>query len=604
MRPVPIALILSLSAAIQATSTTAFAASTAMSRPASQEERIRIARELIESRANADRPGLIASVVQHGKPVFTAAAGLADLNIPHAIDERTAFHTGSVGKQFTAFAAQLLIAEGKLSLDLDVRSLVPYLKQHAEPITVGNLIYHTSGLKDVWYTTAIGVYAEADSIYQSYFQSLFARQTSLNFQPGTNFEYSNTGYTVLADVVEAAAERPFSEFVDDRIFRPLGMTDSLVHDLVGKVVPNGARPYQFLSNDAALYHVALQSNNRGLKGSAWREVPLTYAVYGMGAIYISARDLGIWLQNLMTPIPEHAEAAAAMRTTGRLSNGAEINYASGIIKTTVAGANAFTHSGHDQEFFAIATFFPDTGHSIVVLANSQQENREVRDALTTLFVDDANVEKIPPEPRSRAGKKQRKAALGAYQAAEGLALIIEERGDGLHLWDGDEGWVPLTLLEDGRFYFGDWRGAFDGTIEGRGADAVVTTPLPDAPERLRRSIRYAKLPAAAEKTPREALVGTYYSNELNSLITIEESDDDLVLRHPRAIADYPLRSIGGDAYIMDPLDSWAIPYTIEFDVRNDAARGFAIHCVMSQNVGFVRIDTNPLNEPRTAANTY
>src|SRR5690606_10763341 len=146
------------------------------------------------------------------------------------ITPRTQFHVASVSKQFAAFSIALLAREGKVDLDADVRTYLPYVPDFGRKITVRHLLLHPSGLRDQWSLFEIGGRSLDDRLRQAQIVNMVARQRALNFDPGTRYSYSNTGYTLLGEIVRAVSGQSLREFAGERIFRPLGMDDTFFFD--------------------------------------------------------------------------------------------------------------------------------------------------------------------------------------------------------------------------------------------------------------------------------------------------------------------------------------------------------------------------------------
>jgi CubicO group peptidase (beta-lactamase class C family) len=168
-------------------------------------------------------PGASVAVIEQGRVVFEKGYGIANLEYDVPIKPDTVFHVASVSKQFTAMAVVLLELDGKLSLDDDIHKYLPELPDYGSRITIRNLLQHTSGLRDQWQTLGLAGWRLDDVITQGQIQRLLFRQKELNFPPGTRYLYSNSGFTLLAQVVARVSGKPFPQFCAERIFGPLGM---------------------------------------------------------------------------------------------------------------------------------------------------------------------------------------------------------------------------------------------------------------------------------------------------------------------------------------------------------------------------------------------
>src|SRR5688572_30059862 len=182
--------------------------------------------DAVFARWTAASPGCAVGVSIGGRSVLERAYGMADLEREAANKADTIFEAGSVSKQFTAAAVLLLARDGKLSLDDPVRTYVPELPAYAEgPITIRHMLTHTSGLRDWGEVAAIAGWPRGRRAHtHAHVLDIASRQTALNFAPGTNWSYSNTGYNLSAIIVARVSGQSFADFSRDRIFMPLGMT--------------------------------------------------------------------------------------------------------------------------------------------------------------------------------------------------------------------------------------------------------------------------------------------------------------------------------------------------------------------------------------------
>lgn len=184
---------------------------------------------------NSNTPGAAVAIVKDGKVVFMKGYGMANLEYGIPITPQTVFNIASVSKQFTAFAIYLLAGEGSISLEDDVRKYITELPDYHTVIKVKHLLAHTSGLRD---QAAIGSLAggrSGDVVTTGQTLKLIARQRRLNFTPGTAFGYCNTGYTLLAEIIRRVTGKSFAAYTEEKIFRPLGMTNTQFQDNHEKV---------------------------------------------------------------------------------------------------------------------------------------------------------------------------------------------------------------------------------------------------------------------------------------------------------------------------------------------------------------------------------
>src|SRR6476659_1754686 len=191
-----------------------------------------------------DSPGCAVGVLKDGRFIYQRGYGMANLDydIPNAAE--MVYYVGSVSKQFTAAAIALLVLDGKVSLDDDIRKYFPELPDYGSPITVRHLVHHTSGIRDVYGIMAIAGLRMEDVFSDSEAVALIARQKALNFKPGAQHLYSNSGYFLMAQLVRRVTGKSLREFADERMFRPLGMTHTHFHNDPGHVMKKRAMSYE------------------------------------------------------------------------------------------------------------------------------------------------------------------------------------------------------------------------------------------------------------------------------------------------------------------------------------------------------------------------
>jgi CubicO group peptidase (beta-lactamase class C family) len=192
----------------------------------------------------ADSPGCSIGVVQDGRFIYQRGYGSANLDygIPNSPDMQ--YYVGSDSKQFTAAAIALLSLSGRISLDDDIRKYFPEMNAYQRPVTVRHLVHHTGGVRDIYTLMSLGgkrledVFTDAEAV------ALIARQKELNFAPGDDYLYSNSGYFLLAQLIKRVTGQSLRVFADSAIFRPLGMTRTHFHDDPGHIMPKRAMSYE------------------------------------------------------------------------------------------------------------------------------------------------------------------------------------------------------------------------------------------------------------------------------------------------------------------------------------------------------------------------
>lgn len=297
-----------------------------------------------------ESPGCALGVYQNGRIVYERGYGMADLENDVPITPASVFYVGSLSKQFTAMAAALAIQQGKLSADDPIRKYLPELPSYADQITVRHLVHHTSGLRD--YNTLFSIAGRrGDEAYDNpTVLRITARQKALNFEPGTEYLYSNTGYTLLAVVVERATKRPFAEYAEQQIFKPLGMTVSHFHTDAGRLVKGRANAYAVGQGGTRL---DTPSNERA----------------GAGGVFTSVRDLLHWDENFYTARVGGKALIEQVQTPGKLKNGKALEYAWGLTIGSYRGAKTVDHGGSLGGYRAHLIRFPEHHTSVAALCN-------------------------------------------------------------------------------------------------------------------------------------------------------------------------------------------------------------------------------------------
>jgi CubicO group peptidase (beta-lactamase class C family) len=298
-----------------------------------------------------DSPGCAVALYKDGKILYERGYGMADLEHRVAITPDTVFYAGSVSKQFTAFAAALVIQQGLVGLNDPIRKHLPELRPSADAITVRHLVHHTSGLRD-FYTLLSIAGRRQDSLFDNpSILRLAARQHGLNFPPGRDYLYSNTGYALLAIIISRATGMTFGEFTEAQIFKPLGMTASHFGDRADRLVRNRAYGYAW-----------------GSRGEPRLDTPGGERV-GAGGLFTTVRDLLRWDENFYTARVGGRALLDQVQTPGALETGKSLTYAWGLEVGAYRGLRTVEHAGSLGGYRAHLIRFPERHFSIATLCN-------------------------------------------------------------------------------------------------------------------------------------------------------------------------------------------------------------------------------------------
>jgi CubicO group peptidase (beta-lactamase class C family) len=267
-------------------------------------------------------PGGVIAISRDGAIVAERGFGMANLDHDIRNTPDTVFDIGSTSKQFTAAAIVLLGLEEKLSLDDSLRDHLPELPEAYADITLRHLMHHTSGIRDYLPLLALDGKPDSDHTTASDALAALARQDGLCFEPGTFHEYSNSGYFLMAQVVERVTGESFAKFAAERFFQPLGMKDSHVHDDCTVVVKRRATSYEPLPDGQFAQHTS------------------SYEQTGDGAVMTTVRDLLAWADNFRTGKVGGDEFRTAMGSRGALDGGTSLAYGMGLMHDTVPAGSA------------------------------------------------------------------------------------------------------------------------------------------------------------------------------------------------------------------------------------------------------------------------
>ncbi|HLY19426.1 MAG TPA: serine hydrolase domain-containing protein, partial [Bryobacteraceae bacterium] len=299
-------------------------------------------------------PGCALSVIKDGQIVYKRGYGMADLDHDVPINPETVFHVASISKQFTAAAILLLAQEGKLSLDDDVRKYVAELPDFGERITIRQLIHHTSGLRDQWELLGLaGWRYSLDLITDDDVLDLISRQKDLNFKPGEKHVYCNTGYTLLGQIVKRVSGQSLREFTSHRIFQPLDMRTTHFRDDHAEVVKHIA--YGYVESEG---------------GNGYRLSVTNFDTVGATSLLTTVGDLAQWDENFYHPRVGGRELVEQQLQRGKLNNGKELDYASGLVHGKYRGLPTVDHGGADAGYRADLIRFPEQHFSVACLCNA------------------------------------------------------------------------------------------------------------------------------------------------------------------------------------------------------------------------------------------
>jgi CubicO group peptidase (beta-lactamase class C family) len=465
-----------------------------------------------------DGPGTVIGVVRDGELVFAGAYGLA--NIEHGVPMRreTVLDIGSVAKQFTAFAVALLADQGKLSLDEDIRTYLPAVPDFGSTITVRHLVHHMSGLREIYNAKALAGWQPGDGISQGDAQHLTSRMRQLNFEPGSEYLYCNTGYMLLADIVAEASGMTFPEFMEENVFEPVGMTSTTIMSRLGQSIPGAAESYGPEGDDG---FVRIFDNS---------------SLFGAGGIYTTVDDLARWMANLGTEAVGGEAVQEQIRERGVLNDGDTLSYAFGLTLGERRGLRTISHGGSSAGYRASFTYLPELDGGVITMSNHAAFDGSIGGQVAEAFFGE-HMEAVAEEETGEAADDERPAEVqvaeavledyvGEYEIAPTFVLYITREGSTLFGRATGQGRNPLWASSDTTFHLRDIASVTfhleeDGTVSGLTLHQNGDRLAPRRP------------PVTLSSEEMAALAGRYYSPELETIYTLVVEDGALVAKHRR-----------------------------------------------------------------------
>lgn len=461
-------------------------------------------------------PGVAVLIVKDGKVIFKKGYGLANLEYDIPISSTTIFDIASVSKQFTGFAISTLIQQGKISPEDDIHKYLPDLPQFAQPITVGNLIHHTSGLRDWPEALHAAGWRWDEAFSWEDIMRMVKKQHDLDFVPGSEYQYSNTGYNLLAEIVNKITGKTLAAWLDENLFKPLAMNSSQVLIDYSKVVKHLAGSYYGGAND---YH---KSNDQ-------------LTAFGSSSMFTNVEDLGKWVIRFQKGLDDKDPVFLRMTETGKLNDNKSINYAYGLIVTNNNGVKNISHDGGWASFATIISNYPDEKLSVILLSNSSgfdpygNAGSVARLFLKEQFKLEQKREDLSNKPTVKIDTAILRKYAGTYQL-------------GPH-------WFVTLTLEDGKLMTqANGEDKFSTNMK---SDTVLWVPAYHSSitfmqiDNKANAIRYHGKINPRVKPPNtgplkiEQYAGTYYSKELETTYHITFENGKLIVHHMR-LGDFNL----------------------------------------------------------------
>jgi CubicO group peptidase (beta-lactamase class C family) len=459
---------------------------------------------------NSEGPGCAIAVISNGKTILKKSYGMANLEQETPISPTTVFDIASLSKQFTGYAISSLIQEGKISENDDIRKYLPYVPDFGKTITINHLLHHTSGLRDWPETLGLVGWRSADVCSFDDIIRMVQHQKDLDFEPGTRFSYSNTGYNLLAAIIEAVSGKTLEDWLHENLFSHLKMSTAQIPNNHTVIIKNLAHSY------------VLKENN-------FVKSPDLLTAFGSSSLFTSLNDMTRWAIHFDEQINLKNPVYSRMLEAGKLITGDTVYYGFGIGLNKEGEPRRVAHTGGWVGFRSMITFYPDEHFSVIVLSNSGNFNSR---AFSQKIVDIMHQREVVSEesvidfkhiPDVNVEKKLEEKYQGTYQLGSNWYITIAKENGRLMCRTNGEGQCLMAAKSDSTY----WVEAYTSTItfvnDDKGGYLLkfksnlgkpITVIMPDTKQL-------------------NAYVGKYYSHELSTEYTLAVTDGKLWMYHIR-----------------------------------------------------------------------
>jgi CubicO group peptidase (beta-lactamase class C family) len=510
-----------------------------------------------------DAPGGVVSVSVKGKLVYEKAFGMANLesNVPNTVE--TVFDVGSISKQFTAACVMLLQDDGKLDIDDEASKYLtefPVLRDNK--ITVRQLMAHTSGLRDYMSLMVFksGKFAfEDDEVVEA-----LKGQSTLNFPPGMAWDYSNTGFYFLKKLVEKVSGKSLAEFAKERLFTPLGMGHTQFLDDHSLLIPGRAFGYM-----------------NGGEGKGYRAGITMIAADGAGGLWTTLADMHKWTQNWKkNKLGNDPQMFAKMQTKQKLVLGTDTVYGLGFFIDDYKGVARIQHGGDFVGFHAQVNWFPEQDVVVATFSNDGTQNAK---GFNDKTVDVVLADVIKPGPGDNKTEiTLSEQVLDEYVGRYDIStVIIEFKRDGSKLMAQVTGQPEFEVFATEKDHF------FWKVVEARlefardeGGNVTGLTLFQGGAE----IVCPRSKPFAAPPEMLDALVGYYYSTELDVMVHIKRDGDKLTATSNTILDAFPMTPVNAKRLTAGPL-------SIDIEWDDKVVKSISVNMPRATKMKFVRMSS-------------
>jgi CubicO group peptidase (beta-lactamase class C family) len=465
-------------------------------------------------------PGGVVGVIKNGKLIFIKAYGVANFKTKEPNTTSTLFNLASVSKQFTAAAILILANEKKLSLKDDIRKYIPELPDYGYTITIENLVHHTCGIRSNDVLKLLASTQDSTETQEEIY-NLIIKQKSLNFKPGDEFLYSNSGYVLLVKIIEKTSGMIFSKFIEEKIFKPTGMNETVIYDKAGKIIPNSAAGHIWGGNEK--FKKTGTMNN---------------TVVGQSNIYTCVNDFLQWDNNFYKSKLGKWDFARAITSRTTLSNGDTCSYAFGLDIGEHNGLKTISHQGGTADFTAQYIQVPAEKFAVVCLFNIAVDVTTLAYKITDLY--------IKGKPKTAAASLHPQKVMvdtavlekyvGKYfDEKQWLMATITKEADHLVFQAPYQDKFEIYPSSDTSFFATIADVKFIFSKDSKGATAKITI-IQDGQKFPMAYLGTNVFPLKTEQLSKYA--GTFYSEEINATYPVLFKDNKLYVKFPQSLARF------------------------------------------------------------------
>lgn len=483
--------------------------------PIAQEPAARVDQLMMEYSGD-DVPGGSVMAMKDGEIIFQEEYGMANLTYDIPFQKDTRHNIGSTSKQFTAFAILLLAGQGKLSLDDDIREYIPELPAFEDTVKIRHLLTHTSGYREYLNTLAMTGRDISSQLDMSKIIEIVQNQPELQNKPGSEWNYNNTGFALMAEVVKRTTDTPFPQWMKENVFEPLEMNHTLVRESPGQVVENRSTGYE--RSDDGTYKAATD-----IAGAM-----------GAGGIYTTMADLQKWVNHLNNPKIGNRKMIEEMTTPFVLNDGDTTNYGLGLFLGEYKGLDYFHHGGADVAHRSMLMVFPEINAAVI----TQSDNAGFSGNIPNKVADTFFKEYLEEEVETTGDESTENAVAFEYEPEDfdpltgryeleiqpGFILTFDREGDRIFTQASNQPEIDLTATSDSTFTLT----GVDASItfhlnEDQSADSLT---LHQNGNHIARKVEWN--PSISEL---DEFTGRYLSEEIHTIYNVALGDSSLVLKN-------------------------------------------------------------------------